>query len=129
MTKPDGIIYLASPYSHPDPAVVEARVAAVTRLTAQLTLACYTVFSPIVHSHPLTQFAALPCDWAYWQRHDEYFVRASSELWVALISGWQESVGVRAEIELARRYWLPVRGVHLHEDGSYRITADLPLPT
>jgi Domain of unknown function (DUF1937). len=47
------MIYLASPYSHPDPLVREARFDAACRAMADLVHAGQIVFSPIVHGHPL----------------------------------------------------------------------------
>ncbi len=94
------MIYLASPYSHPDPMVRETRFDAACRATAALIRAGHVVFSPIVHGHPLVGFG-LPTDWAFWQRHDLEFLRRCDELLVLKIDGWKKSAGVQAEIELA----------------------------
>jgi hypothetical protein len=94
------MIYLASPYSHPDPLVRQARFDAACRATAQLVLGSCNVFSPIIHSHPLVRFG-LPTDWAFWQRFDTEHIRRCDEVLVLQIDGWQASAGVRAEIELA----------------------------
>jgi hypothetical protein len=93
------MFYLASPYSHPDPLVREARFNAACRATANLFLAGRAVFSPIVHGHPLVRFG-LPTDWAFWCRFDTEHIRRCDEVLVLQIDGWQESEGVRAEIEL-----------------------------
>ena len=95
------MIYLASPYSHPDPQVREARFNVACRATAELVLAGRAVFSPVVHGHPLVRFG-LPTDWAYWRRFDTEHLKRCDEVLVLQIDGWRESVGVRAEIELAR---------------------------
>jgi hypothetical protein len=94
------MIYLASPYSHPDPLVRETRFDAACRATAALIRAGQVVFSPIVHGHPLVRFG-LPTDWAFWQRHDQELLRRCDEVIVLRSDGWDESEGVRAEIELA----------------------------
>lgn len=94
------MIYLASPYSHPDPLVREARFDAACRATADMIRAGRPVFSPIVHGHPLVRFG-LPTDWAFWQRFDTEHLRRCDEVLVLRIDGWEESEGVRAEIELA----------------------------
>jgi hypothetical protein len=94
------MIYLASPYSHPDPPIREARFNAACRATAELVLAGRAVFSPIVHGHPLVRFG-LPTDWSFWQRFDEEHLRLCDEVLVLQIDGWRESVGVRAEVEFA----------------------------
>jgi hypothetical protein len=63
------MVYLASPYSHPDPAVREQRFHAACRATAALLRAGCVVFSPIVHSHALVAHG-VPTDWAFWQHAD-----------------------------------------------------------
>jgi len=52
------MIYLATPYSHDDPEVMEERFALVTATAAQLMLAGYVVYSPITHGHAVQ--VALP---------------------------------------------------------------------
>ena len=94
------MIYLASPYSHPDPMVREARFDAACRATADSVRAGQVMFSPIVHGHPLVRFG-LPTDWAFWRRFDAEHLRRCDELLVLRIDGWRESEGVQAEMELA----------------------------
>ena len=56
------MIYLASPYSHPDPAIREARFDAACRVTAEQIRAGQPVFAPVVMGHPLVRYG-LPGDW------------------------------------------------------------------
>jgi hypothetical protein len=102
------MIYLACPYSHPDPAVREARFRAVCAATAALVRGGHVVFAPVVHCHPLVAYG-LPPDWASWERADAMFLAACRELVVLTLGGWEESVGVRAEIALAVEAGKPVR--------------------
>jgi nucleoside 2-deoxyribosyltransferase len=108
------MIYLASPYSHADPAVREARYQAACRATAALLKAGLVVFSPIVHSHPLVAFA-LPTGWDFWERIDRAYLARCDELVVLTLDGWRESTGVRAEIALARALGKPVRFLGVDE--------------
>ena len=101
------MIYLASPYAHPDPAVREARYQAACRATAELMRGGRAVFSPIVHSHPLTAFG-LPTNWAFWERCDRQYLERCDELVVLMLDGWPQSVGVQAEIKLATEMAKPV---------------------
>ena len=96
------MIYLASPYSHPDPAVRQARFVAVCGRAAELMREGLNVFSPIAHSHPLVEHGA-PTDWEAWKRVDMEMIGFCSHLYVLRIDGWQESVGVQAEIAEAER--------------------------
>ena len=67
------MIYLASPYSHPDATVREARFQAACRATASLIRAGHEVFSPIAHSHPLAAFG-LPTDWSFWESQAKWYI-------------------------------------------------------
>ena len=104
------MIYLASPYSHPDAAVRQQRFEAACRAAAELIRQGYVVFSPIAHSHGIAQHG-LPLDWGYWERHDRRLLAACDELWVLSLDGWHESRGVQAEIAIARAAGKPVRFV------------------
>jgi len=107
MKKYPAPIYLASPYSSPDPAVREVRFQAACRATAHLIRAGHAVFSPIVHSHPLTAFD-LPIEWAFWERCDRAFLERCCRMVVLTLEGWRQSVGVQAEIRLAAELEKPV---------------------
>ena len=102
------MIYLASPYSHPDEAVREQRFRAACRATAQLLASGSTVFSPIVHGHPLVEHG-LPTDWSFWERFDRDHLERCDEVLVLMLDGWRESVGVAAEIEIAAGLGMHVR--------------------
>ena len=99
--------YLASPYSHPNPAVREARFQAACRATAELMRAGRVVLSPIVLTHPLTAFG-LSTDWSFWERYDREFLQRCDEVVVLMLEGWTQSVGVQAEIRLATELAKPV---------------------
>ena len=65
------------------------------------------VFSPIAHSHAICRFG-LPSDWRFWARMDREYLARCDVLAVLTLHGWQESIGVQAEIELARELRMPV---------------------
>jgi uncharacterized protein DUF1937 len=102
------MIYLASPYSHPEPAVREARFLAVCRAAASLIRAGHPVFSSIAHSHPIAAYG-LPTDWSYWERDARLHLAASAEVVVLTLDGWQGSIGVAAEVRIAAELGIPVR--------------------
>jgi hypothetical protein len=101
------MIYLASPYTHPDPAIRRKRFEAACCAAAQLIRQGKTVFSPIAHSHSICQ-QGLPIDWAYWEGHDLEFLKVCDEVVVLKLDGWQKSVGVQAEIAIARTLEKPI---------------------
>ncbi len=117
------MIYLASPYTHENPAVRQTRFEQVCRATAYLMRRGHHVFSPIAHSHPVAEHGALPTDFGYWEAYDREMIHGCAEVWVLRLDGWESSRGVAAEIALADELDKPIRYLDLcycgtvHEDG------------
>lgn len=105
---PGHLTYLASPYSHPDPAVREGRYRAACAVAAILSARGDLVFSPVSHGHGIGLSGRLPVSWEYWQRLDLRMLASCDSLTVLCVAGWRESRGVQAEIEAARELGLPV---------------------
>jgi len=110
------MIYLASPYSHPDPQVRQARYEAVCRAAAALMREGHAVFSPIAHSHGIARYG-LPLNWEFWERYDLEMLATCEELWVLKLDGWQQSRGVNAEIAAAKTLGKPIRFVTAEQLG------------
>lgn len=111
MTTPRRLTYLACPYSHPDREVRVQRFIAVNRVAGILMQLGHLVFSPISHTHPIAEECALPLGWEFWRDFDTAYLAASGMVVVLCIDGWRESVGVTAELEIARVMGLPVQFV------------------
>lgn len=95
------MIYIASPYSHPDPAVRDARHLAVMSFTAKIMRQGQVPFSPIVHCHDIAIRFGLPGDFSFWQRYNFEMLRLATTLYILCLPGWEESIGVRAEFQYA----------------------------
>ena len=106
-------IYLASPYSAPDPHTMELRYLGVMRACHWLLRQRLWTYSPIVHCHEIAKTYALPKDRAYWQEYNDAMLRGADELLVLAIAGWRESTGVTAEIAYAREIDKPTRLLRL----------------
>src|SRR5687767_10165362 len=102
------MIYLASPYSHPDPSIREQRFHAACRTMAALIRAGHRVFSPVAHTRALTAYG-LPTDWRFWEPHDRAYLERCEEVVILTLEGWDASRGVQAEIQIARELGIPVR--------------------
>lgn len=107
--RPD-LIYMACPYSHPDMEVRKFRFEMANKAAAQLIETGNHVFSPISHTHPieLASNGKLPAQWEYWAAYDERMLTNCDRLVVLAIGGWNVSVGVKAEIDIATRLGKPV---------------------
>ena len=95
------MIYLACPYSDPDPAVRRDRFLKANKQAALFMSEGLHVFSPISHCHPIARQGDLPTNWKYWKAYDKKILSICSELCVLTIPGWKKSKGVRGEMEIA----------------------------
>ena len=119
------MIYLTTPYNHPDPDVREGRFRAACDVAGHFLARGVYVFSPIAHTHSIALARDLPHDWEFWREYDRQMLDACSELWVVQMDGWRESVGVAAEIEIARESGLPVKYVQYEsESGDLVVVAE-----
>lgn len=111
------LIYIASPYSHPDSAIREKRFRDVCKLAAAMMISGMKVFSPIAHSHPIAEHGELPAlDLDFWMAQDKAFLDVCDALVVYTCDGWRESKGIAIEIEYASKIGLPVFYVSEHDN-------------
>lgn len=94
-------VYLACPYTHPDPKVRLERFEAVNRVAGRLIEAGFHAFSPISMTHPIALACGLEGDSEYWKPFNHAFIDVCDELLVLRIDGWKESEGVIGEIVYA----------------------------
>ena len=101
------MIYLASPYSHPDAAVRHARYEAACDHAVHMLRAGRLVYSPVAHSYPLAE-RGLPGDWAFWAEHSRAMLARCTGITVLTLPGWEDSVGVQAELAVAANLRIPI---------------------
>ena len=94
------LIYLAVPYTHPDPNVKHERFSIANRVAAKLMQLGLYIFSPISHTHPIALAGDLPGNWEFWENFDRLYLAVSKQIIVVAIPGWRESVGVQNEIRI-----------------------------
>ena len=103
------MIYLASPYSHPDPAVQLARYQkAMEYCVHAATERNEIIYSPIMHWHVASYQYNLPTDAQYWKYQNESLILHCSSIRVLMLDGWRESIGVQEEIGFAGLRLIPV---------------------
>lgn len=96
------LLYLACPYTHPDANVRLARFNLVTKAAAALIQRGHIVFSPITMTHPIDIVMAggdntLGSD--FWVNFDQTFMDRCDVFVLLPLEGWQESSGIRREID------------------------------
>jgi hypothetical protein len=95
------MIYLACPYSDPDPEVRQERFIKANKQAVLFMAEGLHVFSPISQCHPIAMEGELPTGWEYWKEYDERILSICDELCILTIPGWVESKGVTNEILIA----------------------------
>ena len=109
------LTYLACPYSHSSLRVRKKRFETVTMIAADMMKSGKFVYSPITHSHPMAVVGGLPGNWEFWKDYDEAFMACCGKMVVLMLDGWEESHGVRSEIELAEnKYQIPVEYIKVY---------------
>ncbi len=115
------MIYLASPYSHKKKYNRLYRFLAACRHAAEMMQAGALVYSPIAHGHPIaTASDSLGTDFNAWARHNRAMLYACESLHVLKIDGWEDSDGVKNEIEIAQE-----RGIKIEFSNPSEITSKL----
>jgi len=113
------LTYLACPYTSPSRLERCRRYTEVTDAFAALTKEKgWAIFSPITSSHPLHE-RGLDGDWRFWRRIDTAYLRVSKRMVVLTLPGWESSVGVQAEIKIAKKFKIPVFYMH---PSTYTLT-------
>ena len=81
-------VYLASPFSHPDPEVRKERVAAIAKITARLIAEGHIVFSPWAYTAEIQKDGRPPAGWYHFTLRQ---LAGCTHLLVVKMDGWQES--------------------------------------
>lgn len=116
------LTYLACPYTHSSFRMKEMRYVQVTKAAAWLmTQFGWNVFSPITHSHPLHAITDMSGAWDFWAKIDTEYIEVSNRLIVFCIPGWRMSVGVTAEIGIAKRLGIPIQYLKFLGPNNYRL--------
>lgn len=95
------MFYLASPYSHKDPDVVQERVLITGRVCFELNNLGVICFSPILHWHEYATIMNMQTDCDTWKTLNFNWIEKSAGVLVLTLPGWMESKGVRDEVEFA----------------------------
>ena len=110
-----GLFYLAMPYSHKDPQVIEQRMEIFCRVDAFLMKMGIHTISPL-SKHFMLAYEALPGDYVYWGEYSHKLMQRVDGVYVICVPGWEESVGVQDEIRLAKQLNLPI--ILVDEQGN-----------
>ena len=110
----DEMVYIASPYTHSDAAIVRARVKAARAVAADTAGHGKTAFSPVLYTHTLLEAAgAIPP--SGWYEFDLCFLEKAKEMVILELPGWEDSQGIMIEKAFAHGRRIPVVHVKLDQ--------------
>jgi len=102
------MIYLASPYSHAEERVRVRRYLYTREFVYRQLAKGVPLVSPIVYCHQFARDFDAPTDAVSWLPLNAALIEAAKGLWVLKLDGWEDSVGVKMEIEKADLLGLPI---------------------
>lgn len=119
--------YLAISYT----GMQESSYRQANRMLAWAMSKGYNPFSPITHSHPVTEFG-VPQDWEFWEQVDTEWIQACDELWVIIpeegLDRIHNSTGVQAEIKLAEKFDMPIKVFKEKNHSFTQVEAEIRKP-
>jgi len=120
------LVYLACPYSDPNSLVRASRAKMVNQAAGLLVQKGLMIFSPISHAHSIAEECDLPKGFDYWEKYDRAALSCCHRIIVLTLPGWESSVGVRAEIVIAKEMGIPIEYVTLADlrAGHIKCTRD-----
>lgn len=102
------MIYVASPYSHPDHMVQVHRYLMAEEYVVAAMKQKIVAYSPIVYCHPIAERHSLPGDAAYWKEFNNSIMRRCEGFHLLELIGWRESKGVQYELMMAQELSIPI---------------------
>lgn len=119
------LIYLASPYSHKDPKIRQERYEDTMKITAEFISSGFHVFSPITYIHSMVEHLMQTkketrfTDYYLFKNGENFdvdMIRRCDAFWILMLDGWKESIGIKLELDLAKRCKLNISLVDVHRN-------------
>lgn len=107
--------YVASPYSHPDPAVRKERYELAVGAAKTLTRLGYSAFVPIAYDGLWDMDPNYTVDhsWSFWEKIDLPILDRCAALILFELPDWEKSRGVAGELDHCAQVGIPVMSISL----------------
>lgn len=110
------IIYISSPYSDQDSLTVEENYQKVSMYVSKLISEGFVTISHITYGHTLVGFHSMPTDWDFWRNFCLSVLNICDEMHVYMLNGWNESKGVKEEIQYAKSIGIEIKYIPHEEE-------------
>lgn len=106
-TKPP--TYVANPYLHSNPRVMEARLEAVLAYLKETTKLGIPAYAPVVYTSTVQKNDVRPPQG--WYHYDLSFLKVCQSMTLLMMPGYEESFGVKLETGVANALGIPINEV------------------
>lgn len=97
------VIYIATPYTNDDFCILQKRYFESIEACKYVLDQGYCPFSPIVNYHPIAMMHKTEIKFDAWEEIDFEMISRSDEIWVFKFEGWNQSIGIKKEINFSRK--------------------------
>lgn len=119
------LVYLAGPISTTKPGQYLERIRAHAKCAVQLeSQGKVNIYSPACETHGYVELGGkIGTSWKDWKQHDLNILSRCNKLYVMLLDGWKESIGVKGEVKYALKNNIPIEFVNV--EGTVTIITDV----
>lgn len=107
------MVYVSCAFGENDPGIRKLRIDSAAYFCAEKMREGTVVFCPLIHNYYILKHG-LPVGWDYWEKFNKELLLRADRLYVLKLEGWEKSIGVPAEIALARKYGVPIEYHEFH---------------
>lgn len=95
-------VFISLPFGHPDVCVVLSRFYQAEQHFMTLLREGVCPVSPVVTGYPLCQKYGISARFEHWDAYCKTELKSCDEVHVLMLDGWDQSVGLKMELELAK---------------------------
>lgn len=120
MNKP--LIYLAGPYTHSDPSVMEERGLKHGEWAGKLLREGLLIYCPIAETEGIAKACHMTgTDWNTWREKDLAQLIRCDQMWVLTLDGWDKSLGVKGEVKFCLNNNIPISLIDVNNEIIYQV--------
>ena len=97
------LIYVACPYTHQDPKIVQLRYAVSAQVARQLFKEGLMVFAASMHNSLIAAMSGVGDQFSKWVEFNHLMIERVDKLIVVTMEGWEQSRGVQDQIDYAKK--------------------------
>ena len=102
------MIYLAAPYSDKDHNIIQGRMEQIYGVLGSYIRQGFLITTPLFMHEVVMRNPDMPNDYQFWENYCLNLLKRCDSMIVLRLAGWEESRGVKGEIEFCAANNIPV---------------------